>query len=283
VKAVEATRETSADKGKVITVFSLRGGAGVSSIALNLAIALAQLWETEVSLIDLAMASSHLVMMLDLKSKYTIANLAEYQQSNELDGEAISGFLTDHESGVRLLAGLRRPELVDLIPPSLVPTALSYLKDRFAYVVIDTDSSFSEHNLEVLDASDVIVLVVNPEMASMQASTSALDVFASLDYSADKIVAILNCTFPKGGLPQKNIEAALRKAIQTAIPYEETLFVDAINRGLPPVWKQPNAPASLVIQELAYRLSSLGHTTNPPQNPSETWKRVQAYMQRKKR
>lgn len=283
VKATKARETGTRSSGKVISVFSLRGGAGVSCLAANLAVALAQLWRTECTFVDLALSSGYALMMFDLTSKYTLVNLAEYQQSNELDEQVINGCLTKHESGVQILAGLRKPEFVDLVPSSLIPTVLPFLQERSDYIVIDTSSSFSEHNLEVFDASDLIILVVNPEMASMQASTSALDVFASLDYPNDKIAVVLNWTFPRMGLPQKSIETALRTPIRAVIPYEETLFVRAINTGLPAVWEHPNAPASLAIQELAYKLSLPQHTNRQPENPTETWVRIQSYMQKKRK
>jgi len=251
VAAVKKARGATRQQGRVITVFSLRGGAGVSSLAVNLAISLRQLWEASTSLVDCSLTSGHVLMMLDLKAQHTLANLAEHYQSGDLDREVIRGMLVRHESKVQVLGGIRRPEYADLIPPSLMPDLIAHLREISSYIVVDTASSFSEHNLELLDASDRILLVVNPEMASMQASTSVLDVFASLEYPEDKTVIVLNWTFPRGGLPQKSIEAALRAPIQAVIPYDETLFIYGINRGAPAVLSQPGAVASMAIQELS--------------------------------
>jgi hypothetical protein len=84
----------------------------------------------------------------------------------------------------------------------------------------------------------------------------------------DKVSIILNHTFPRQGLPLKNIEATLRMPIKAVIPYEQGTFVDAINFGVPPVWKQPDGPASLGLLELAFYVRQPQHREQHPQKPS---------------
>ena len=259
-------------EARVISVFSLRGGVGVTSLAVNLAVSLAQMWQVEVPLIDLALESGHGALMLDLKPKYTLAELA--QRTEEGIEEVLDGYLVHHESGVRLLAAPPSPAQADLITPPLLHTVLPMLKRKFEYIVVDTASSFSEVTLAALDLSDLIIVVLSPDLASLKVSTATMDVFQALDYRKECLAVVINWTFPQGGLPQNNIEAALGLPINAAIPYERTLFVEAINSGVPAVWGHPTASASMTIEQLAFQVSKPEMQQREEESPSEMLLRV---------
>ena len=254
VLLARAKADRVVSEAAVISVFSLRGGVGVTSLAVNLAVSLAQMWEVEVPLIDLALESGHGALMLDLKPKYTLSELAQ-QAEESIDEELLDGYLVHHESGVRLLAAPPSPEQAVLISPPLLHTILPMLKRKFEYIVVDTASSFSEVTLTALDLSDFIIVVLSPDLASLKVSAATMDVFRALDYPKERLATVINWTFPRGGLPQKNIEAALGLPANAVIPYEKTLFVEAINSGVPAVWGHPTASASIAIEQLAFQVS----------------------------
>jgi pilus assembly protein CpaE len=260
-------------EARVISVFSLRGGVGVTSLAVNLAVSLAQMWQVEVPLIDLALESGHGALMLDLKPKYTLAELARRAEES-VDEQVLDGCLVHHESGVRLLASPPSPAQADLITPSLLHTVLPMLKGKFEYIVVDTASSFSEVTLAAFDLSDLIIVVLSPDLASLKVGTAAMDVFQALDYPKGRLAVVINWTFPRGGLPQKNIEAALGLPANAVIPYERTLFVEAINSGVPAVWGHPTASASMAIEQLAFQVSKPEMQKRKRESPSEMLLRV---------
>jgi pilus assembly protein CpaE len=182
----------------MISVFSLRGGVGVTSLAVNLAVSLAQMWQVKVPLIDLALESGHGALMLDLRPKHTLDELAQRYEEN-VDEELLDGYLVHHESGVRLLAAPLWPERADLITPPFLHTVLPMLKREFEYIVVDTASSFSEITLAALDLSDLIIVVLSPDLASLKVSTVTVDVFQALGYPKQHLAVVINWTFPRGG------------------------------------------------------------------------------------
>jgi len=281
MKAAQATagRTMEASQARIISVFSLRGGVGVTSVAVNLAVALAQLWQTEVPLVDLALESGHCALMLDLKPKHSLADLAD-RGPEAIDDALLDGVLIRHDSGVRVLPAPPSPELADTITPTLVGTVLTMLQPQFPYLVVDTPSRFDEVTLAALDQSDVIVLLLTPEIACLKVTTAALDVFQALEYPPQKLIAVLNWPFARGGLPQKNVEAALHTPLGMVIPHERALFVEAINRGVPLVLSHPEAPASLALQQLAYRLSGKQPPAQKAKAPSGMLLRVQELVKR---
>jgi pilus assembly protein CpaE len=260
-------------RGKVITLFSLRGGAGVTSLAVNLAAALAQMWQVEVPLLDLALESGHGALMLDLRPRYTVGDLAQ-KEPEDIEFGLMDGYLATHESGVRVLAAPRSAEEASIVAPSLVERMLQLLRDRFEYVVVDTASAFTEVTLAALDASDLIILLVTPEIACIKVTVNTLDIFASLGYPDGRLLAVVNHNFPKGALPAENIEASLHVPLMDGIPYDSVALVESINKGVPFMLSRPTSEAATAVARLAYQISKPEMQQSRPESPSPLLQRV---------
>ena len=117
-KRQKVTNQVSRN-GKVIGVYSLRGGTGVSSIATNLAVGLCQLWGKESVLVDMALAAGQSALMLNLPLRNTWADIAE-TPAEEIDSELVSKLLRPHPSGVQVLAAPSRPEQSELLQPASI-------------------------------------------------------------------------------------------------------------------------------------------------------------------
>ena len=260
-------------QGKVITLFSLRGGSGVTSLAVNLAACLAQMWQVEVPLLDLALESGHGALMLDLRPRYTLGELAQ-QEPNDIEFELVNGYLADHESGVRVLSAPKRAEEAGLVTPSLVESVLTTLREKFEYVVIDTPSAFTEVTLTTFDASDLIILVVTPEIAGVKVMVNTLDIFSTLGYPDERLLAVVNYSFPRGALPPENVEASLRVPVIDGIPYDSGTFIEAINKGVPFVLGKPSSQAAAVVGRLAYQVSKPEMQHGKLESPSPMLQRV---------
>lgn len=252
---VTHTEETPAPSGQVIAVFSLRGGCGVTAIAVNLATSLTQLFEQEVPLVDLSLEASGASIMLDLLPRSTLSHLAK-EESAALDISLIKEYLVPHSSGVRLLAAPATAASAESVTPDLVNQILSTLRVNYSHVVVDTSHNLRESTLAALDIADVILMIVPPDMVSLKAATGVLETFASLGYPDDRIAIVINWIFPRRGLPQKEIEAALARPILATLPYEADAVVRSINEGVPLTLAQPTLALSQSIEALAYQLAS---------------------------
>ncbi len=268
-------------RGKVIALFSLRGGVGVSTLAVNLAAALQQLWGSA-ALVDMVFTGGHSGLMLNLPLRYSWGDLAT-KVSAEVDADMLDRAMLSHPGGLRLLPSAARPEENEPVTAELVSGVLNVLRAQHSYVVLDMPHLFSEPALAALDAADEIVLLLAPEIASVVAATCALDVFSQLDYSHDRIRLMLNVIFERGGLPRKDIEKAIGRPLTMVMPFAHDLFTSALNRGAPPVIEMPTKPLGVILEDWAFGFGLEEHRHAPPERATPALQRVrQRLAQRQK-
>jgi pilus assembly protein CpaE len=260
-------------QGNMLAFFSLRGGVGISSLATNLAIGLAQVWSRPVALVDLALLNGMSALMLDLPLRNSWSDLASIKE-DEIDGDVISRILLKHDSGVRVLAAPRRPQEAEMLTSGQVPQTLEVLRQQNDYAVLDLPHDFNAVTLAGLDAADTICLMLSPELAAVRLAGIALDVFRELDYPGSKVKLVLNWPFKGKGLQRAEIENTLKQKIDIVIPYMEDALVMALTLGKPPVFQDPASPVGAFFEDIAYHLSSELHKTNPPQPLPDGFLRV---------
>lgn len=265
-----------------IAVFSLRGGVGVSTLAANLAIGLAQIWELPTVLVDLALTTGQAALMLNLPLRHTWANLAGIPLA-DIDVELVDQILLDHASGTRVLAAPRRPEQGAMVNAGQITHVIDLLSQGYHYVVLDLPHDFQDTSLAGLDACHHILAVMAPEVASVRAMASALDIFEALEYPASKVHLVLNRTFQQQGLAPREIEGALKRAIDLEMPFAPDAFVTAVNSGRPPVFDAPTSPVGALLEDMAFSLSQDQHKTWQPESPTPAWKRVTERIQKRQR
>ncbi len=282
VEAIKAAENTgaveSSENAHLIALHSLRGGIGCSSLAVNLAVSLAALWQRPTLLMDMALLAGQVALMLNAPLKRTWADLAHVDE-NELDIDVLKNIMGLHESRLQFIAAPANPESAENLGGKLLNTAVSVLRPRYEYMIADLPHDFSDVALDILDKADTILLVLAPEMASVRTAAIALGTYRKLGYAPDKIKLVLNWTFEHGGLASKKIESALNHPISLVLPFAPTRFVSAINRGIPLVYGYPEDPVSSLIEDFSFRLSKEAHQGIPPAAPGAAWHRVNDRLQ----
>ena len=265
---------------QTIAVFSLRGGSGVSTISANLAGGLAELWNMPVALVDMVACLGQTALFLNQSLKNSWAELCR-MKLEEIDEEIVLSAMLSHKSRVRTLASPPRPEQSELLTPEKTTHILDILRGCFPYIVLDMPHDLSERSLVALDRSNIILIIAQPEIASIRAASIALETFDTLHYKDKKIHIILNWTFPRNGLVVKDIERLLRSKIDLILPYAADDFISALNYGKPPVLESPEGPLGIIFEDIAMALSKESQRAARPEQPTQAWKRVVERIRRR--
>lgn len=280
-KALEAAQSQMLqknDQARVIAVHSLRGGIGTSTLANNLAIGLNSLWKSPTLLLDMVPNAGQQALMLNMSLKRTWADLGMIPPE-ELDLNTLSAITRQHDSGLHLIASPKMPSDAEEVTAEHFHIALKVLKSRYEYIVTDLPHDFNSATLEVLEAADIILLVVSPEIASVRAASIALETYKQLNYPEEKIKVVLNWTFEREGLAHEAIENALHAPIHLVMPYGGRRFTNAINRGIPLLHEQPEDAISSLLEDFCFRLSKETHQSIAPASPSPAWHRLNDRLQ----
>lgn len=283
IKALKKREIAEIKSGKSIAVFSLRGGSGTSTIAVNLAAGLAQLWAEPVALVDLVTLAGQSALLLDQSLRHTWTKLAK-QPVEEIDSPLVNEVLLPHSSGVHTLASPRRPEDSELISKELVAHVLGLLRAQFNYTVIDLPHDFSDITLAALDQAEEILLPFTPEIAGIRTALVALDTLSKLNFSLENVRLISNWVFPTKGLANEDIERVLKHQVDLTIPYASEDLIKCLTLGVPSVLHQPESPLGELFEDLSLVMSAESQLNIRPGDPSATWVRaVQRAKDRKKK
>jgi pilus assembly protein CpaE len=235
-------------RGRIITVFSAKGGCGKTTLATNMAAALADKGRREVCLVDLDLAFGDVAIALQLFPAHTIADavpLGEY-----VDFGAVQALLTPHSPGLTTLVAPVEPGSGEAIPASLVSRVLQVLRDHFDYVIVDTPPAFDDHVLSAFDLSDIVALIATLDIPALKNLKLTLETMDLLNYPRDRWRIVLNRADSKVGLAINEVEKSLRASISAQLPSSRDVPA-AINRGVPIVLDDPRHPVSVAIKTFA--------------------------------
>jgi pilus assembly protein CpaE len=260
-RVMESTRPL-----RSVTVYSPRGGTGVTSIAANLAIALAEETGKKVLLFEGKVFFGHLEVMLNLKVQNALSDLIPHVTS--LDEGLIRDVVCPHPSGIHVLLAPSNVQIAQGIRAEDIYSIYMGVSRYYDYTVVDAGGPLNDISVTLMDAADRILLVSTPDLASLHDTSRFLQLSRSLGYPAEKILMLVNKANAEGGVKLKDIEAVLHNQIYHQIPNDPANVTRSINRGIPFLVYYPRSNASKSIQQLARNLTSItlreiGHETMP--------------------
>jgi pilus assembly protein CpaE len=244
--------DTESDKGKIAVVFSPKGGVGRTTIVSNLAVALREMSQKKVALVDLNLQFGDVGVLLNVQSHKTIADLIPHIGS--LDPDLLEEVMMPTSSGVKILLAPPRPEMAELVTTEAVATILNKLRDTYDYVLVDTWPSFQDQMLSVLDLADRIFVILTLEIPAIKNVRIFLEVADALGYGKDKLTLVLNRADSTGGIKVSDVETSLRHPIPVSIVSDGRLVTQALNAGVPFVSVDKNSMVSKGIYSLARML-----------------------------
>ena len=236
--------------GRVVTVFSSKGGCGKTFLSTNLAVALGRTG-AEVALVDLDLHFGDVAIMLHLFPSHTIYDAA---QNPALDALSMKSFLTRHDSGIWTLVAPTEPTVADSISPATISSILKLLRSAFDYVVIDTPPAFSEPVLAAFDESDWLVMLATLDVPSIKNLRLTLQTMELLHFPKNRIRVVVNRADSKVGLRLPDVEKLLSSPVDTTIPSSRSVPL-SVNKGSPIMLEEPKGPVAESIRRVAAQLT----------------------------
>lgn len=236
------------EEGRIITVMSAKGGSGKTVLATNLALLLNRLPDKKVVLVDADLQFGDVCLVLQLEPRFTMVNAAH--ELYHLDAELLDSLLTEHPSGLKVLAAPLEPAFADDITTAGLMQMLDVLKESFDYVVVDTASMLDELILSLIEKSDDIMMLVDMDLPSVKNAKLALETLRLLKFSTSNVKLVLNRSNSKAKLDNKEIEGALKMPISASIPSDGAVAA-SVNEGRPVVENDPKSKVARGFESAA--------------------------------
>jgi pilus assembly protein CpaE len=251
--------ETRQDTGsnQLLSVFAPKGGVGKTTIAFNLAVALAQMDQKTV-LIDGAIQFGDLRALL--KVPVDAPSILDLPTDRIAESD-LGDVLWRDPSGIDILLAPPRIEMAEMLTARDVEKILSLLRRVYACIVIDMSSQLNDINLAFLDASDAIIEIVTYDSTTIHSTMAIADTFRAIGYPASKVRYLVNRSDSSGGIVPADLERVLGRVPEHHVVSDGRLVVQSNNEGVPFVLASPTAPISLDINRTATELLNAGRMT----------------------
>ncbi len=244
-------------KGQVFAIYGSKGGLGNTTLAVNLAHALARNnHDARVALADLVVSSGDVRVLLNLKPLYDVGSLV--QKLDRLDADLLNSLLTPNGEGVWVLPGTEDPELDDALDAGTVTTIVEHLRSHFAYTILDCEHHMSERTLAALDVADRVILNTQLTVPALRATQRALQICERLGYPNDKLWVVVSRYQSTDVLSPADAASLLKHDIQWKLPNDYQTVAAALMKGVPVVEHDAASKLAWSFSQLAAKLGGGG-------------------------
>ena len=260
-------RQNIAWSSQVITMFSPKAGLGKTTIAVNLATALAEKGK-KVAIIDLNLQFGDVPLFMDLDPKDTIAELVQDSYNPNID--TIRSYMMMHSSGVHVLCAPKSPEYAEVISVERVQGLISLIRAYYDFVIVDTASTFDDVTMTAIEASNTVFFITGLDVSILKNSRVSMNLLDSLQQK-EKLWVIVNRAVEMNSISLADVEKVLQEPIRAKLPSDYMVAVSALNKGVPFVTGAPGSKLSVAVKDIAKALLS-GEQGNMKVDTSKTKK-----------
>jgi pilus assembly protein CpaE len=232
VRAEPGRDARDGDVPSMVAFFGPKGGSGTTTLAVNVAVALASTGQRSVALVDLDVQWGDVLSHLNLVSRQTVIELAR-DPSALAERELVASYAQRHASGLSVFGAPARPDDADQLAVADVSRLLAGLTDVYDLVVIDAGSTYDAQSQTVLDHADRVVIPIIPEIPALRAVRTLLEMLGESDRASDTRILVLNHLFARDMLRRQDIEGALGAQIDVELPHDPGLYLASANAGEP--------------------------------------------------
>ena len=239
---------------KIISTFSNKGGIGKTSIAVNLAVELAQLTKEKVALIDLNLQLGDVATFLDMTPPFAMDYIADNIHSLD-ESELLNTMSKYKNTSLYVIADPLNIDKSKEITAEQIKNILSALKKTFSYIVIDIGTNIDSKTITALDMSDLILLIAIVNLPAIRSMQRCMELFEKRKDKKDKIKLVLNRYIENEDIKATDIEEVVKQKVYWKIPNNYLTMMSAINKGVPVNEINPEANIAQNYMEFASKLS----------------------------
>ena len=247
-------------RGSVTAVFCPKGGQGATTVAVNLAHALARR-SKRVVIIDLVLAMGDVALQLDLRPEYDVGELA--QKVDRLDRELLQSVAATGPDGLSVLAATERLDLAPVLNGDVVSALLAQSRQTFDHTIVDCEHAFESRTVAALDAADRILLVAQLQVSSLVVAKRTLVIFKELGYADDKIQIVINREGSTNLVTPAEAQKVLGRSIDARIPNDFAIASEAQAQGVPFLRHSAGSALAKAYEALAARVAGPVVVTAP--------------------
>jgi Flp pilus assembly CpaE family ATPase len=245
------------DGGEVAVFYSPRGGAGTTSLAVNMACRLADLGAGTVGLLDADLQFGNCHMLLSASVSSELSEIAAGRE-DPLTEEEVGKLVQETPRGVALVRSPQKTEEADMVAPHHLISIVEALKKKFGQVVVDTACALDDKVLALIDAATVVYIVAEPELVSLHRVMDCYRLLEMAGFPKERFRLVLNKA-GRGGFCAEDIEASLKRKIYASVGSDRKASSTAIHQGKPVVDVEKGSPMSVGLSNLCRRhLNPLG-------------------------
>jgi pilus assembly protein CpaE len=238
--------------GTIVSMVSLIGGTGVTSLAANLALALRYAFDKRVAVVDLDLQTGGLSVFLNLEPERTIMTLTE--GTRKLDSIQLESSLSKHASGIYLLAAPKRIEDSELVTDATVGATLELMRQLFDFVIVDCGTHIDSNTVAAWERSNYLFYVLDQSIGAARCAWRFVDLVGRLGLQGVEPNFILSRFVPGHPITEDQLSHTLAKAIHTRIPRDEKVL-ERVQLSAQDLWQvAPNSPLAKSVEDLARRL-----------------------------
>ena len=253
------SRHDEESRGRVVTVFSPKGGTGKTVLSTNIASVLAARGERKVLLVDLDLQFGDAAIMLGVDPARTLHDLVT--SPGVLDADKLEGYVTKHKCGLDILAAPLRPEEAELVTEAKVTELLDVARDTYDVVIVDTSPFFYGPMLALLEPTDQMFMLCGLDVPTLKNVKLSLQTLEQLGFPMSRVELVVNRVAPKVGLSAEDVATTLGVPVRHEVP-NDPVVAPAVNRGMAAALLQPDSEFATAVASIAAAADPVGAPTS---------------------
>jgi pilus assembly protein CpaE len=242
-------------RGYVTAVLAARGGLGVSTLALNLSVALFSRTQAQVTLAELIPGKGTLGMDLGVSNQKALVKFLNGSPA-EITSDRVKNALVSHISGIKLLAASDHPSDIHLINQGPQYEALaSHLVTLARFIVFDLGSGLHPFTQKLLPFCNDFIILLDGNPNTIQHTKLLIADLLNFGIKKERIIAVLNNRFRSDTqLPTTVVQDKLDHSILVTMTPVPELLTQATRMQTAAILCQPEGVTAKQMQKLAEQI-----------------------------